>query len=261
MTPADALAHRLLAARRARHPMLATPDDGPTDVAQAYEVQWQVTQALSTHALSTQGPGGRQRIAHWKVGAASREQTPQAAPIPPPAVLPSPARWTDAPTTGLAIEAEVAFRVARDIDAGLAATIDVADAFDRVLVAIEVCDTRLAAQPTPGALWKLADSLSNAGLVVGSGDRAPGDVDFAQLRCVVEVDGSRRFDGTGTHPLGDPRVLLRWWLAFATARAPLRGGDLVTTGSWCGMLPVCGDSQATVMFVGIGRAEVRIALR
>jgi 2-keto-4-pentenoate hydratase len=254
MTTADALAHRLLAARRARQPMLATPDDGPADVAQAYEVQWQVTQALST-----QGPSGRQRIAHWKVGAASREQTPQAAPIPPLAVLPSPARWTDTPTTGLAIEAEIAFRVARDIDAGLAATIDIADAFDRVLVAIEVCDTRLAPQPAPGALWKLADSLSNAGLVTGSGDRAPGDVDFARLRCVVEVDGCRRFDGTGTHPLGDPRVLLRWWLTFATTRMPLRAGDLVTTGSWCGMLPTGAGARAVVQFEGIGSAEVLIA--
>jgi 2-keto-4-pentenoate hydratase len=149
--------------------------------------------------------------------------------------------------------------VARDIDAGLAATIDMADAFDHVLVAIEVCDTRLAAQPAPGVPWKLADSLSNAGLVVGSGGCAAGDVDFARLGCVVEVDGSRLFDDTGTHPLGDPRVLLRWWLTFATTRMALRAGDLVTTGSWCGMLPVSGDSRATVMFEGIGRAEVRMA--
>jgi 2-keto-4-pentenoate hydratase len=249
MTTTNALAHRLLAARSARQPMLTSPDDGPADVAQAYEVQWQVTQALS----------GGQRIAHWKVGATSREHTPQAAPIPPRAVLPSPARWTDLPTSALAIEAEVAFRVARDMDAGLAATIDIADAFDRVRVAIEVCDTRLAAQPEPGALWKLADSLSNAGLVVGSGGCATCDVDFARLGCVVDIDGGRHLDGTGAHPLGDPRVLLRWWLTFATTRMPLRAGDLVTTGSWCGMLPTGAGARAVVQFEGIGSAELLIA--
>lgn len=250
VTETDDLAARLLAARRLHQPIAAANDDGPADAAQAYDVQWCVTQALSRGL----------RVAHWKVGAASREHMPQAAPVPAPHVLPSPARWTDAPTSALAIEAEVAFRVARDIDAATAATIDFADAFDRVLVAIEVCDTRLAAQPAPNALWKLADSLSNAGLVVGSGSCAPGEVDFARLRCVVDIDGSRRFDGTASHPLGDPRVLLPWWLAFATARAPLRAGDVVTTGSWCGMVPISSDSRATVMFEGIGRAEVGIAL-
>ncbi|MCU0940351.1 MAG: fumarylacetoacetate hydrolase family protein [Burkholderiaceae bacterium] len=249
MTTTDALAHRLLAARRARQPMVATPDDGPADVAQAYEVQWRVTQALS---------GGR-RIAHWKVGAASREQTPQAAPIPAPCVLPSPARWIDPPTTGLAIEAEVAFRVARDIDGASAATIDVADAFDCVMVAIEVCDTRLAAQPAPHTRWKLADALSNAGLVVGSGGHAPDAIDYSRLRCIVEVDGSQRFDAIGTHPLGDPRTLLPWWLAFASARVPLHAGDLVTTGSWCGMLHVAPGAQVVVQFERLGRAELQFA--
>jgi 2-keto-4-pentenoate hydratase len=54
-------------------------------------------------------------------------------------------------------------------------------------------------------------------------------------------------------------VLLRWWLTFATTRMSLRAGDLVTTGSWCGMLPTGAGARAVVQFEGIGSAEVLIA--
>ncbi len=103
----------------------------------------------------------------------------------------------------------------RDIDAARAATIDIADAFDRVLVTIEVCDTRLA-DANAAPLWKLADSLSNAGLVVSAEGVAPNAVHYAALHCEVQVDGGVAFDGTGTHPLRDPRVLLPWSVVART---------------------------------------------
>jgi 2-keto-4-pentenoate hydratase len=247
MTASD-IAQRLLAARRTRRPIAAAEHDGPQDIATAHDVQWTVTRALAAG----------QRVAHWKVGAATCDETPLAAPIPPPRVLPSPARWIDGPVSALSIEAEVAFRVARDIDTAQAATLTPAQAFDRVLVTIEVCDTRLA-DANPAPMWKLADSLSNAGLVVGAEGVAPNAVDYAALHCEVQVDGVVAFDGTGTHPLRDPRVLLPWFLTHAVARAPLRAGDIVTTGSWCGMLPVRAGSRVVVRFAGVGSAEVTFA--
>lgn len=247
MPATDDLAARLLTARRNRAPFAPRTDDGPTDADQAYAVQWQVTRSLS----------GGERVAHWKVGAARPTDVPLAAPIPRLCVQPSPARWSEAPVVALSIEAEVAFRVARDIEPASAATVPAAQAFDRALVTIEVCDTRLRGDAPP--LWKLADSLSNAGLVVGSGGVAPDAPDYAQLRCAVTVDGEPVFDGRGSHPLGDPRVLLPWFIAHASRHAPLRAGDIVTTGSWCGMVPVHAGAVVAVQFEGVGSAELRVA--
>jgi 2-keto-4-pentenoate hydratase len=247
MTTSD-ITQCLLAARHARRPIAAAAHDGPHDIAAAYDVQWAVTQGLAAG----------QRVAHWKVGAANCDETPLAAPIPPLRVLPSPARWIDGPVSALSVEAEVAFRVARDIDAAQAATLTPAQAFDRVLVTIEVCDTRLS-DANPAPMWKLADSLSNSGLVVGAQGAAPNALDYAVVRCEVRVDGAVVFDGAGTHPLRDPRLLLPWFLTHAVARAPLRAGDIVTTGSWCGMLPVRAGSRVVVRFAGVGTAEVKFA--
>lgn len=248
MTASD-FAQRLLAARLARQPIAVSTHDDLKDTATAYDVQWAVTQALAAG----------QRVAHWKVGAATCDETPLASPIPPLRVLPSPARWIDGPVTALSVEAEVAFRVARDIDAAQAAGLTPAEAFDRVLVTIEVCDTRLV-NANAAPLWKLADSLSNAGLVIGAEGVAPGAIDYATLRCEVRVNGAVAFNGSGTHPLRDPRLLLPWFLTHATARAPLRAGDIVTTGGWCGMLPVSADSSVVARFAGLGSAQVRFAV-
>ena len=109
------------------------------------------------------------------------------------------------------------------------------------------------------ALWKLADSQVNAGLVVGSGRAASEVTDYAAVRCAVLVDGRSAFDGTGTHPLGDPRVLLRWWLQHAARRSTLRAGDTVTTGTWCGMVEAPAGSTLTVRMHGIGEAQVAFA--
>ncbi len=241
-------AQRLLAARQARQPITDSAGDGPRDAAAAYDVQWAVTQALAG-----------QRVTHWKVGAATHDETPLASPIPPLRVLPSPARWIDGPVTALSVEAEVAFRVARDIDAAQAAGLTLAEAFDRVLVTIEVCDTRLA-EGAASPLGKLADSLSNAGLVVGAAGVAPGAIDYPALTCEVWVDGAVAFSGVGSHPLRDPRLLLPWFLTHATARVPLRAGDIVTTGSWCGMLPVPTGASVVARFAGVGSAQVRFAV-
>jgi 2-keto-4-pentenoate hydratase len=247
VTRVDEIAAALVAAHRSRRPFVADAAHAPMSIDEACAIQDAVAAELF--------PG--QRPAAWKVGAPGREVEPTATPLY--TVLASPARWTSRPVVELTIEAEVAFRLARDIAADDAATVPLDQAFDHVCTTIEVCDARLSNFREAPALWKLADSQVNAGLVVGSGCAASAVTDYAAVRCEVLVDGRTAFDGTGTHPLGDPRVLLRWWLQHAARRSTLRVGDVVTTGTWCGMVEAPAGSTLTVRMHGVGEARVAFA--
>jgi 2-keto-4-pentenoate hydratase len=247
VTRIDQIVAALVAAHRSHRPFVADAAHTPASFDEACAIQDAVAAELF--------PG--QRPAAWKVGASTREVEPTATPLF--AVLASPARWTSRPVVELTIEAEVGFRLARDVAAGDAATVPIDQAFDHVCATIEVCDARLANYREAPALWKLADSQVNAGLVVGSGRAASEVTDYAAVRCEVLVDGRIAFDGTGTHPLGDPRVLLRWWLQHAARRSTLRRGDIVTTGTWCGMVEAPAGSVFAVRMHGVGDARVAFA--
>jgi 2-keto-4-pentenoate hydratase len=240
----DEIAAALVAARLQRQPFRAEAAAAPSSPDEAYAIQDAVARALH--------PGIRPDT--WKVGAASRDAEPTATPIYK--ALDSPATWTELPIVELSIEAELGFVLARDIAQAEAASVPLDEAFDFVCATIEVCDARLANYRDAAPLWKLADSQVNAGLVAGSG-RPYDEVDeYGAIRCEVQVDGRTVFDGTGTHALGDPRVLLRWWLQHVARRGRLLAGDLVTTGTWCGMIGTPAGATIVARMHGVGDARV-----
>lgn len=246
VTRTDEIAARLVEAHHSGVPFVADHGDGPATLEEAYAVQERVASILF--------PGIR--AAAWKVGAARRDAEPTATPLFHP-VLKSPARWTARPIVELTIEAELGFTLARDVASSELATLRFDDIFGTVHATIEVCDARIANYRDAPALWKLADAQVNSGLVVGSGRRASEVTDYCAVRCEVAVDGHTVFDAVGTHALGDPRVLLDWWLRHATARSALRAGDIVTTGTWCGMVPAPAGATIATRMSGVGEAAIR----
>jgi len=243
----DEIAAALVAARRERRPFRAEPAAAPSSADEAYAVQDAVARILHRGA----------RPDTWKVGAAHQDAEPTATPIYTAAD--SPATWREAPVVELSIEAELGFVLARDIAQAEADRVPLDEAFDFVCATVEICDARLVNYRDAPALWKLADGQVNAGLVVGSGQPYDAVDDYAAVRCEVLVDGRTAFDGTGTHALVDPRRLLRWWLQHASRRHRLVAGDLVTTGTWCGMIAVPPGAAVLARMHGIGEARVEFA--
>lgn len=247
MTRTEEIAAALVAARRERRPFAVSAADAPASVEEAYAVQDAVARALY--------PG--RRPDSWKVGAPAPGVEPTATPLF--TCIDSPARWAEPPIVELTVEAELGFVLARDIAHDEADTVPLDEAFDFVCATIEICDARLTNYREAPALWKLADSQVNAGLVVGSGLPYDEVEDYAAVRCEVLVGARIAFDGTGTHALGDPRHLLRWWLQHAARRGRLVAGDIVTTGTWCGMVEVPRGASVTARMHGIGEARVDFA--
>ena len=243
-------AHKLLVdANRTRQP--ADTADTPLHTeAEAYRVQDEVFAEL--------WPGVR--AAAWKAGGPSDKVEPTAAPIPPEHLLRSPASVSGSTLQMIGVEAEVAFRMAKDLPPRSRPYSEksIAAAVGEVIVAIELCDTRLANWKDTSGLWKLADFQNNAALVAGSGTKDWQKIDFLQQEVEFRI-GKRVAKAKGAHSFGNPFRLLPWLVKHCAKRGfGLHAGDVITTGAWTGLEIARPGDEVTAKFPGIGEATIKI---
>lgn len=125
------------------------------------------------------------------------------------------------------VEAEVAFRIARDLRPGE----PVAEAIAAVMPAIEIVDSRYPnGPPNLGAL--IADNVSGAGFVLGRPTVLGADFDLASCRATVHRNGAFECTGSGAECLGSPLNSLDWLVGELDRRGRrLRAGEIVLSGS------------------------------
>ena len=237
-TDTTALAKTLVAAR-ARGQWLATADLAiPPDLAAAFDVQ---TEIATLRGTSVDG---------WKVGIGPGA-TPIAAPLDPPHDIgsgPVAIPWRDK----IGIEVELAVRLAADIRARPQrpwTRSELLASIDAVLLGVEITGGRLAdGNAAPFTLF-VADSLDNAGYVLGP-DLPRDSLDrVADGRVSLTVTGAASWSGVAAHALRDPLAPL---LACANAEhfhlGGLQAGQIITTGALCGMLPLARAGIVDILF-------------
>jgi len=248
---ADQIAALLVDAHTRRLQFQAAADPAPATAQDAYRAQDLVFASLY--------PG--QRGGAWKVGGPRTDVEPTAAPIPFSSLHASPARLPALGFHMIGIESEIAFRLGRDLPPRAApyGEEEIAAAVSEALVAIEVCDTRLANWKAASPLWRLADFQLNAALVVGSGTENWRAIDFTRQRAELWIDGALSLEATGAHPYGNPIRLLPWLAAHNMGRCGgLHAGNIITTGTWTGMQFVTPGAAVIARFPGIGEASVTL---
>jgi 2-keto-4-pentenoate hydratase len=239
----------LVDAHRSRTPA-ATADLPLHTEEEAYRVQSEVFAEL--------WPGVR--AAAWKAGGPSDKVEPTAAPIPPEHLLRSPASVSSASMQMIGVEAEVAFRLAKDLPPRSRPYSEksIAAAVGEVIVAIELCDTRLAGWKDTSGLWKLADFQNNSALVAGSGTKDWQKIDFLKQEMEFRI-GSRTSRAKGAHSFGNPFRLLPWLVKHVARRGQgLHAGDVITTGAWTGLEIARPGDVVTAKFPGIGEATLKV---
>jgi 2-keto-4-pentenoate hydratase len=242
---AQAVAHLLLEARRKRERIVVPGALRPANHEEAYATQFTVEQALGLKPVA------------WKVGAPNATATPSAAPIYD--VIASPARLVASSLIG--VEAEIAAVLGRDLPARSTPYSDeeVTAAIGGICVVIEVCDSRLSDWATADDATKLADHGLNLALVVDAATVPPQSLDYAKLAVRTLVDGRVIKEGTGTHAVGNPLLLMPWLANHARTRGGLKQGTVVTLGAWLGLHSVQPGAEVVVEFPAIGRASVTLA--
>jgi 2-keto-4-pentenoate hydratase len=235
----------LLQARR-QHRQATPFAPGPERAEDAYKVQ----DAVARHM----GP-----VAGWKVGAKAPGQIPNAAPLLAALVRPSPADWPSSSLHMIGIEAELAFRLGRDVaprDVPVGRD-EVWAAVESVHAAVEIVDTRLTGWREADRLWVLADNQSNGGFVYDPRGVALPAASLADAPVRLVVDGRTLVEGRGGNPAGDPAWLVEWLVDHcARHRGGLRAGTFITTGSCTGMPFVEPGAVVEATFDGVGTVTV-----
>lgn len=243
----QAMGAALVQARQTGRPLHASDWlDAVTTPAQADAVQQRVTDLLGWSAQQAQQA--------WKSGGPTRQGPFSHAPIAPEGLQHRPA------TALLGIEAEVALRLGLDVDAGLAASLQPGalpqGLIDAMAPAMELLGSRWSEGLAAPELLRRADHQSNAGLLIGPW-RPFEPRNWAQQRFSVRIGQAQVMHYQGGHALDDPSWLLPAWLQQLTQQGQrVPAGTLVTTGAWCGCVPLGSAESAVVEFEALGRVSL-----
>lgn len=247
----EPLRNALLEARKSRKAVSAAGLPDPRDDADAYAVQRAVAAELGWFSS---------RPVAWKVGAASRTATPNAAPLPAVGVRASPASFAHGAFTRRLIEGEVAFRLRAPLSGDVAVDdfATASAAIGEIVVTIEVVEPRYGNFESATPTQRLADQGMHGALVVGSGIPWSGSLPWESLVAIVRRDGEIVRDTRGGHPLGNLLFMLPWLARHAALQGlPLQAGDVVTAGTWTGVYEAAPGQTIDVDFPAVGRATAR----
>jgi 2-keto-4-pentenoate hydratase len=161
------------------------------------------------------------------------------------------------------VEAEVAFRLARDIDVpedeitlGF-----VRSAVEVALPSLEIVDSRIADWQI-GFTDTVADCASSALFVVGTEGRPLTELEPREVEMSLTINGEVRSSGSGAACLGDPLEALRW-LAVQARRFgdPLRAGHLILSGALGPFVPFAPGDRVEASISGFDPLRVEFGVR
>jgi 2-keto-4-pentenoate hydratase len=231
----DAIAQRIVAARRQGARIALPPADAPASFEEGFAVQDRVVGEMA------------QPVAGWKV-----MQVPDGpvifAPILRSGLVPAGGTWDVVGSEAAGIELEIAFRLGREVPAG-ATQAQLLDAVAAAHVVFELCQSRLAEPTKQPRHVMLADCIANAGLVVG--DEIPGwrDLDLRGRPGRLLVDGKMHVEGRSADPLAALALLEP---AMSARDKRLQAGQIIITGSLIGMNWLTGRRALEGVIDGLG---------
>jgi 2-keto-4-pentenoate hydratase len=127
--------------------------------------------------------------------------------------------------------------------------------------AIEIVVSRFLRHELAEPLDRLADNISNAGLVLGPPCQSWRQLNFAalplRLTLTTEAGEPQEYRPHGGHPQGDPLVPMIWLANHRVSLGiGLKAGDVITTGSYAGLRRIGHGTHVRVDFEGLGAVEV-----
>jgi 2-keto-4-pentenoate hydratase len=154
------------------------------------------------------------------------------------------------------VEAEIAFVFGRDLDMKNPSQVDVMNAIDYALPAVEIVGSRIAA-------WNIryvdtvADNASSGAYVLGSTPRKLSQFDLRMCGMVMTRRGEPVSVGAGAACLGNPLNAVVWLArTMAALGQPLRAGELVLSGALGPMVPVSPGDIFGTRINGLGEVKV-----
>ena len=238
---------KLLIQARKSGPIVELPEDcRPNNIEDVY--------AIHDAVASNLGP-----VLGWKVGAADTTTEPICAPLLSGTIYQSPATLDPQSFAMRGIEAEIAFRFASDLPPQNKPYLEstVLAAVEAALPAIEICETRYQDPDAVDSLSKLADNISNGALVLGPSWMGWRDLQIDKQPVEISFDDEVVISHCGGNNAGDIIRLVVWMANHLSFRGiGIKKGQVITTGSWTGLILSGSAHKVTSTFPGIGKVEI-----
>lgn len=150
------------------------------------------------------------------------------------------------------VEFEIAFVLKKDLKGSNVTVLDVVEATDYIMPAIEIIDSRIEN-------WQIqfedtvADNGSSAGAVIGGKPTSLANIDLAHIGMVVSKNGEYLDSAAGAAVLGNPLRAVAW-LANSLGKydVSLKAGEVVLSGALTAAMPIEDNDTFTAEFDHIG---------
>jgi 2-keto-4-pentenoate hydratase len=244
----ESAARFLVAARRARRPGERLPEAArPADVDGALAIQKRVTELLGLP------------IGGWKCSLPVPERPVAMAPIYAPTIFTT-SPCPILPIAGKArIEPEIAFVMGRGLPPRETKyeEAEVCAAIREPRLVLELIGPRYADPAAVSFPEALADGINNQGLFIGPAVPDALQRSLSEVPITIDTGSASLHTVQGKHPDGHPLKPLVWLANFLAQRqGGLRAGEIVTTGSYCGVVDVPLNTYITVRFGTLGALTV-----
>lgn len=154
------------------------------------------------------------------------------------------------------VEAEIAFVLKSDLDSENLTIIDVINAVDYAVAALEIVDSRVANWDI-SLFDTIADNASYGGIIMGTTPVPLSQLDVES--CKMQLSNKEKIvsEGEGRACLGNP-LLATLWLANMMIKngQPLKAGDVVLSGALGPMIEVKSGDTFTATIDGLNSVSV-----
>ncbi len=215
-------------------------------------------------ALSIQRRVGElvaQPVGGWKCSVPTAPRPIAAAPIFAPTIRTASPCVVEGDAPLAKVEPEIAFVLARDLPARATPYADdeIRAAVREARLVLELIGARYVDPAAVSFPELLADGIANLGLFVGPVLPDPWQRALESFPITVTRGGATFATRDGRHPDGHPLRPLYWLANHLAARGdPLRAGQIVTTGSYCGVVEVPVGEPLAFAYGDLGTLAVTL---
>ncbi|EKN66395.1 2-hydroxypenta-2,4-dienoate hydratase [Neobacillus bataviensis LMG 21833] len=154
------------------------------------------------------------------------------------------------------VEGEIAFILKKDLKGPNVTVLDVLQATDYVVPALEIVDSRIQD-------WKIklpdtvADNASSGLYVLGGKPTKIEDINLELLGMVLLHNGEVANTGVGAAALGNPATCVAWLAnRLADYDISLKAGEVILSGALSGMVAAKSGDNFTARFAHLGQVSV-----
>ena len=153
-------------------------------------------------------------------------------------------------------ETEIAFVLKHDLRMEQINSVDLLNAIDYALPAIEIVDSRISNWDIK-ITDTIADNASASHFVLGHSPTSIADFDMTTVEMRMSKNGELVSSGNGAACMGSPLNAMLWLAnKMREMDTPLLAGEVILTGALGPMVPVTNSDHITATIDGLGSVEV-----